>query len=86
MVHLSRDSPYMRLVAPFIAKKQRLGLDSWSVVDKSGVANTYQPFLDDLKEMVPAHIRESMYPHTWPFDRQFERVIRECLLSEYLGQ
>jgi aryl-phospho-beta-D-glucosidase BglC (GH1 family) len=59
MVYLSRDSPYMRLIAPFIAKKQRLGLDFWGVVDKSGVANTYEPFLDDLKEMVPAHIRES---------------------------
>ncbi|CAD0046229.1 cellulase [Aureobasidium pullulans] len=86
MVHLSRDSAYMRLVAPFIAKKQRLGLDFWGVVDKSGVADTYEPFLDDLKEMVPAHIRDAMYPNVWSFDRQFERVIRECLLSEYLGK
>lgn len=86
MVYLSRDSPYMRLVAPFIAKKQRLGVDFWGVVDKSGVADTYEPFLDDLKEMVPAHLHNAMYPNTWSFDRQFERVIRECLLSEYLGK
>ncbi|KAG2171131.1 hypothetical protein JADG_010870 [Aureobasidium aubasidani] len=36
--------------------------------------------------MVPAHIRDAMYPNVWSFDRQFERVIRECLLSEYLGK
>lgn len=27
-----------------------------------------------------------MYPNVWSFDRQFERVIRECLLLEYLGK
>ncbi|KAI5244650.1 cellulase [Aureobasidium subglaciale] len=86
MVHLSRDSPYMRLVAPFVVTKQRLGLDFWGVVNKAGVADTYEPFIDDLREMVPAHIRDAKYPNVWSSDRQFERVIRECLLSEYLGR
>jgi hypothetical protein len=85
MVHVSRDSPYMKLIGDFVAKKQRLGLDFWGVVDKSGVAKTYDPFLKDIKEMVPEHLHDIKYPHHWSIDRQFERVIRECLLSDYLS-
>lgn len=85
MVHVSHESPYMKLIAEFVAKKQRLGLDFWGIVDKSGVSETYDPFFQKLKEMVPKHLHNIKYPHPWPIERHFERIIRECLLSEYLG-
>jgi hypothetical protein len=86
MVYASPDSPYMKLIEPFVEKKQALGLDFWGVVDKSGVADVYEPFVDSLREMVPEHLQNSKYPPTWSFDRQVERVVRECLMSEYLGK
>jgi aryl-phospho-beta-D-glucosidase BglC (GH1 family) len=86
MVYASPDSPYMKLIEPFVAKKQALGLDFWGVVDKSGVADLYEPFVEGLREMVPEHLQNSKYPPTWSFDRQVERVVRECLMSEYLGK
>ncbi|KAL6890037.1 glycoside hydrolase family 5 protein [Trichoderma evansii] len=86
MVYLDPESPYMRLMRPFIEKKQRLGLDFWACTDKTKIdAEVYQPLISKLKEMVPEHLQQKKYPKVWTFDRQVERVIRECLMSEYLG-
>ncbi|KAG9758911.1 hypothetical protein KCU73_g3657, partial [Aureobasidium melanogenum] len=75
----------MQLIKSFVAKKQRLGLDFWGVVDKTGVSSTYDPFLSDIKKMIPEHLHDSKYPHHWNIERQFERVVRECLVSDYLN-
>lgn len=86
MVYVNPDSPYMRLISEFVAKKQQLGLDFWGVVDKSSVdQNVYTPFTRALKGMIPEHLHKKKYPKTWTFERQVERLIREGLLSEYLG-
>ncbi|GJC89755.1 beta-xylosidase [Colletotrichum liriopes] len=86
MVYVDPESPYMRLVQPFVEKKQRNGLDFWGCVDKSGVDNeVYAPFIAKLKEMIPEHLHKKKYPKVWTFDRQVERVVRECLMSEYAG-
>ena len=86
MTYVSPSSPYMRLIAPFLAKKKKLGLDFWGSSDKSGVAHVYDPFVQALKEMVPEHLRNKRYPSPqWSFERQVERGVRECLMSEYLG-
>lgn len=85
MVYVDPESPYMKLIGEFVAKKQRLGLDFWGVVDKNGVADVYEPFIAGLKAQIPEHLWKKKYPHIWTFDRQVERVVRECLMSEYLG-
>jgi len=85
MTYLDPDSPYMKLIAPFVAKKQKLGLDFWGCVDKESVKDVYEPFVRGLKAMVPEHLQKRKYPHIWTFERQVERVVRECLLSEYMG-
>jgi hypothetical protein len=85
MVYLNPETPYMKLIAPFVAKKQKLALDFWGVVDKEGVKDVYEPFIAGLKNMVPEHIQNKKYPHIWTFDRHVERVVRETLMSEYLG-
>jgi hypothetical protein len=75
----------MRLIAPFLEKKKRLGLDFWGSTDKEAVRHVYEPFVRALKEMVPEHLRGKRYPPQWSFERHVERSVRECLLSEYLG-
>ena len=48
-------------------------------------ASVYAPFVWALKDAVPPPLRRARYPPQWTFDRHVERVVRECLLSEYLG-
>ncbi|KXJ88023.1 glucan 1,3-beta-glucosidase [Microdochium bolleyi] len=88
MVYTDPESPYARLVRPFVEKKQRLGLDFWGVADKSGPdcdGGVYGPFIAKLKAEIPEHLLKKKYPKIWTFDRQVERVVREGLMSEYLG-
>ncbi|KAH7558303.1 putative cellulase [Bipolaris maydis] len=85
MTYVSPDTPYMKLIAPFVTKKQKLALDFWGIVDKDGVKDVYEPFIAGLKKMIPEHLQKKMYPNTWTFDRQVERAVREGLMSEYLG-
>lgn len=85
MVYVSPSSPYMQLIASFLAKKKGLNLDFWGCSD-SKVTDVYDPFLRALREMVPEQLRDKKYPSPlWTFERQVERVVRECLLSEYMG-
>lgn len=85
MVHVNPSSPYLQLIAPFLEKKKRLSLDYWGCDDKA-VKHIYDPFLESIKEMVPKHLRERKYPSPlWSFERHVERVLREGLLSEYMG-
>lgn len=54
MVHLDRESAYMRLVGDFVEKKKLPGLDFWGVADKSAVDDeVYRPFIRGLRGMVP---------------------------------
>lgn len=85
MTYVCPETPYMRLIAPFLEKKKRLGLDFWGSADKEAVRHVYEPFVRALKEMVPEHLRGKRYPPQWSFERHVERSVRECLLSEYLG-
>jgi hypothetical protein len=55
MVHVNPDTPYRKLIDPFVAKKQKLALSFWGVVDKEGV---YNPFIECLKKMVPEHLQK----------------------------
>lgn len=86
LVYVDPESPYMKLVQAFVEKKQRLGLDFWGVVDKSGVdGDAYGPFIAKLKASIPEHLLKKKYPKIWTFDRQVERAVREMLVSEYMG-
>jgi hypothetical protein len=86
MVYVDPESPYMKLIGPFVKKKQQLGLDFWGVVDKSDIDRlVYTPFTDKLKESIPKHLQQKKYPKIWTFERQMERSAREMLMSEYLG-
>ncbi|KAL4947756.1 glycoside hydrolase superfamily [Aspergillus filifer] len=85
MTYVSPDSAYLRLIQPFLEKKQRLGLDFWSIVPRDAVKPIYDTFFAEIKGMVDEKFHKGRYPKQWTFERQFERVIRETLLSEYVG-
>ncbi|KAK8875109.1 endoglucanase C [Apiospora arundinis] len=86
MVYTDPASPYMKLIRPFIEKKEKLGVDFWGIVDKNKVnQEVYEPFTNALKAMIDPRFHQKKYPKIWTFERQVERVVRECLLSEYLG-
>jgi hypothetical protein len=85
MVYTDVTSPYMKLLEPFIQKKKDLSADFWGSNDDK-VKHVFEPFLEAIKEWVPKHLHNKKYPSPlWTIERQFERVIRETLLSEYLG-
>ncbi|KAL4791734.1 glycoside hydrolase superfamily [Aspergillus venezuelensis] len=79
------DSAYLRLIQPFLEKKQRLGLNFWSIVPRNAMKPVYDTFFAELKGMVDKRFHKGRYPKQWTLERQFERVIRETLLSEYVG-
>ncbi|KAL4866442.1 glycoside hydrolase superfamily [Aspergillus spectabilis] len=85
MTYVDPDSAYLRLIKPFLEKKQRLGLDFWTIVPRDAVSGVYETFFEAIKGMVDEKFHKGRYPKQWTFERQFERVIREMLLSEYVG-
>lgn len=64
MVYASPETPYMQLLAPFLAKKKRLGLDKWGR-DDTHVAHIYEPLIAHLKAEIPEAIQKKRYPHHW---------------------
>jgi len=85
MVYASPDTPYMRLLAPFLAKKKRLGLDKWGRDDSQVPKHIYGPLIEYLKSEIPEEIqRKRMYPQHWGLEGHVHRVLRECLVSEVL--
>jgi hypothetical protein len=83
MVHVKLDSPYMSLFKDFLAKKQRLAIDSWGA-DDAAIRQIYQPIVDHIKEEVkPEH--QNLYPHpVWKLQDRINRLTRAILLSEFL--
>lgn len=52
MVYADPEGPYIKLLAPFLAKKKRLAADEWGT-DLSTVQHVFQPLEDWLEEEVP---------------------------------
>ncbi|KAK3045524.1 endo-1,4-beta-glucanase, partial [Teratosphaeriaceae sp. CCFEE 6253] len=73
----------MRLLAPFFAKKKRLGLDKWGR-DDTHVAHIYAPLLQHLREEIPEQFQRRRYPQHWGLEGHVHRVVREMLVSELL--
>jgi hypothetical protein len=85
MVYLSPETPYMKLLEPFLKKKASLGVDFWGRNDKD-VKHIYEPLFQHMKDSVPERFRTKRYPSPlWGIERHGERVLREMLMSEYLG-
>ncbi|KAH8113086.1 glycoside hydrolase [Phellopilus nigrolimitatus] len=62
MVYVPRDTPYMRLLSGFLAKKHRLAIDSWGA-DDTAVRAVYEPLVDLIKANVSDKTHLEMYPY-----------------------
>ena len=88
MVHVSHDTPYMKLFQSFLAKKYRLAVDAWGVDDKA-VRSIYEPIATLIKEEVllpedRTSGKSPLYPPTWSVDERVARLARTILVAEFL--
>ena len=85
MVHVSLDTPYMKLFSDFLAKKHRLAIDAWGA-DDSAVRHIYAPLIQHIIDEVPEKYR-NLYPSpVWTLGGRVGRLSRNILVSEFLVQ
>lgn len=86
MLYVSPDTPWMKLLGPFLKKKAALGTDFWGRNDAKDIKDNYDPLFAHLRDVVPEQFRKKRYPSPlWSIERHAERVLREMLMGEYLG-
>ncbi|ORX40964.1 glycoside hydrolase superfamily [Kockovaella imperatae] len=81
MTYVDPESPYIKLLQPFLDKKRRLATDSWGC-DTTPVEPIFEPINKWMLEAAPA--LEHKYPSTWRGVKHISRMLRNCLLSECL--
>ncbi|HCI81120.1 MAG TPA: glycoside hydrolase family 5 [Ktedonobacter sp.] len=77
-VYTAPDSPWRKLLAPFLEKKARLGVDSWGSVD-THIRHIMQPVEETFAREFPDY-------QPFPFGSQWliNRLVRHILLAEPL--
>ncbi|KAI0067491.1 glycoside hydrolase family 5 protein [Artomyces pyxidatus] len=84
MVHVSAETPYMKLLKPFLQRKHRLAVDSWGA-DDTGVRHVFQPIVDLIKEAVPREEDRRLYPWPgWSLEERVNRLARATLVAEFM--
>ena len=70
------DSAYLRRLAPVLAKKARLGVDSWGSTD-AGVRHVIEPIEELFRTEFP-----DFAPYPWGADRWIAGHVRHVMLAE----
>ena len=83
MVFAKPDSAYMKLLKPWLEKKQRLGLDRWGR-DDSSVGHIYAPVVEHFTAEIPEQLRKNLYPPHWGVAGHVHTQLRDNLLSNIL--
>jgi len=81
MVYVKPDTPYMKLMKPFIDKKKRLALDAWGRDDRH-VKDIWEPVVDHIYKELPERYHKAGYPYHWGVARHLARNTRELFLGE----
>ncbi|OZJ02249.1 hypothetical protein BZG36_04917, partial [Bifiguratus adelaidae] len=82
LIYLNPDSPYMKLVSPFIERKQRVAADRWGS-DERPLQYLFKPLEEWFaQEVTPKY--QKKYPSTWTINDWIKCQVRNTLLSEYL--
>ena len=81
MVYTSPTSKWNTLLAPFLAKKERLAVDFWGV-DSSHLDPLFEPLESWIRDNVPAV--ETKYPKHWKVKKHLARAVRYTLLADAL--
>lgn len=83
MMHLSPASPWMRLLAPILAKKRALAVDSWAYDDAHLQDGLFGPLHQWFNDNVPEKYSKK-YPWQWRMNMHVFRGIRGITLAEYM--
>jgi endoglucanase len=78
LVSAAPDSPYLSRIEGFLAKKARLGADSWGSVD-TGIRHVMAPIEELFAEEFP-----DFEPYPWNKQRWIQGLVRHILLAEPL--
>jgi hypothetical protein len=78
VVHAATDSPYRTLLADFLAKKERLGADSWGGTDEH-----IREVVDPLEALLTREFPR-FDPYPWGARKWASRLLRHILISEAL--
>nr|XP_019042739.1 endoglucanase C [Kwoniella bestiolae CBS 10118]OCF21669.1 endoglucanase C [Kwoniella bestiolae CBS 10118] len=81
MVYVGEETPYMKLIKPFLDKKKRLATDEWGC-DDTPIRRLFEPIEQWLVEAAPTITKR--YPPTWKPDIHVGRLMRNMLLSAKL--
>jgi hypothetical protein len=85
LTFVSPDSKWYRHLRPWLDKKLSLGLDRWGRNAAPEVESIYQRVKDHFSEVIPQEHLKALYPPTWGTSDYVDRVLRDVLLSQYLG-
>jgi len=78
IMHQNENTPYMRLVSDFLARKNYFGADAWGSTDKN-IRQVMEPLEELFKKEFPEY-----YPYPKGAQREIKRLIRHILISEAL--
>jgi endoglucanase len=78
LVHTPVDSPYLQRIAPALAKKRRLGTDSWGGSEQ-GIRQVLDPIEDLFRTEFP-----DFDPFPWGTKPWINLLVRHILLAEPL--
>lgn len=84
MVHVSQETPYIKLLKPFLTRKHRLAADAWGK-DDTHVKYAYQPIIDLIRSEVSDDPQKlKLYPPTWTVEERVTRISRTILFAEFM--
>jgi hypothetical protein len=82
MVHTSPDSPWNRLIEPWLDKKTRLQLDSWGKYPSEEVEKVMAPLIERIDKVSPT--AKDQYPTNWTLQKHLDRAVLQTFLSDSL--
>jgi hypothetical protein len=88
MLYASPASPYMKAVAPFLARKRALQTDAWGTYPSAESEAVIKPLVKWIDRVAPTSSEQ--YPTSWATERQVMRVVNQmwiagCLEEEFAG-
>ncbi|EPS45290.1 hypothetical protein H072_719 [Dactylellina haptotyla CBS 200.50] len=85
MVYVSQDTPYMKLLQPFLAKKQKLAIDSWGTNEKD-VNYIMEPFRKLIEDNIDPKYR-NLYPYpVIPWESRTSKLALNIVIAEFMVQ
>ena len=82
MVYASPDSPWMKLIGPFLEKKKELQLDMWGKYSSEEADAVMKPLAAWIDKVSPS-VR-TKYPAYWGTLRHLDRAVLHTLLADSL--